>query len=356
MTASAKLLALSTALPPHRIPQEAVKDWARAHFEGRGFPIAPLLSAYDNAGIAERRSALPLDWYGGAHGWVERSALYREAGLDLLQEAAERCLEEAGLEAAQVDSLLLVSSTGVATPSLDALLTDRLPFREDLERLPVFGLGCAGGVAGLGQAAKLAEARPGQRVLLLTLELCALNFRAEDMTKGNVIATVLFGDGAAAALISTEGPEEAPELLGSAQHRWPGTAEVMGWRVEEDGLGVVFSRDIPNIIRSKAAPVIERFLARYGLSTETLAHSACHPGGAKVIAALESVLGRQRGELRHERAVLERCGNMSSPTALFVLRDLLDSEPEGLRGPTFSLALGPGFSAALLLLGPGAGL
>ena len=354
MTREAKLLSLSTALPPYRIPQDSVRDWAQRHFESRGFPIGPLLSAYDNAGIDERRSALPLEWYEAPHGWVERSAHYSEAGLALLEKAAGDCLAEAGIGADAVDSILLVSSTGVATPSLDALLMDRMPFRPTVERLPVFGLGCAGGVAGMGQAARLAQARPGAKVLLLALELCALNFRGGDLSKGNVIATVLFGDGAAAALFSTEGPAGAPRLTAAAQHRWPGTGDVMGWRVEEDGLGVVFSRDIPAIIRREAGPVIDGFLAGQGLTASGLAHIACHPGGAKVVAALEEVLGRPEGSLACERAVLRHCGNMSSPTALFVLKTLLEQESGRLKGPTYSMALGPGFTAAQVLFQPGA--
>ena len=353
MVRPARLLSLATALPPHRIAQSEVRAWAEAHFAARGYPIDPLLSAYDNAGIAERRAALPLDWCGAPHGWRERSEVFREAGLDLLQEAAERCLNEAGLKPDAVDAILTVSSTGISTPSLEALLMDRMAFRHDVERLPVFGLGCAGGVAGMAQAARLAQARPGSRVLLLTLELCALNFREGDVSKGNVIATVLFGDGAAAALFSTDGPAEAPALLADAQHRWPGSEDVMGWSVEEDGLGVIFSRDIPRLIERDMAPVLEGFLEREGLSVADLAHTACHPGGAKVLTALEGVLGGAPGGLAHERAVLGRCGNMSSPTALFVLRDLLDAESGTLKGPTLSLALGPGFSAALALLGPG---
>jgi alkylresorcinol/alkylpyrone synthase len=353
MPGTAKLLSMATALPEHRLSQEWVRDWAHRHFGSHGFPITALLSAYDNAGVEERWAAMPPEWYGQPHGWIERSDIYSRIGLDLMEAAARDCLTAAGMEASDVDSLLFISSTGVATPSLDALLMDRLPFREDVQRLPVFGLGCAGGVIGLGQAAGLAEAQPGKRVLLLALELCSLNFREDDLTKGNVIATVLFGDGAAAALVSCDGPDAAPRLTASAQHRWPESRGVMGWSIEEDGLGVIFSRDIPAIIRSDARSVVEKFLEDRGMTSHDIVHTACHPGGAKVVSALEAVLQRQQGDLQHEREVLRKFGNMSSPTALFVLSHLLEAEDWELKGPTFSLALGPGFTCAQQLLEPG---
>ncbi len=349
MAPSARLQAISTAVPPERLAQSAVKSHIHKLFREQGYDVTPLLPAFDNAGIEVRYSAMPMEWYAQPRNWPERTAIYQDAALAMLEDAAIRCLRSADLEPADIDCLLLVSSTGIATPSLESLLMDRLAFREDVERLPVFGLGCAGGVIGLGQAARLAEARPGSRVLLLVVELCSLNFRAQDLSKSNVIASALFGDGAAAVLVSTDARKQGPVLGASAQHRWPGSKGIMGWRVEEDGLGVIFSRDIPHLVRRELGPLVKRFLKHQNMTVASLAHSACHPGGAKVIAALEEVLQRP---LPHERQVLRAYGNMSAPTALFVLERVL-SEERRLEGPLLSTALGPGFSAALQLVLPG---
>lgn len=240
----------------------------------------------------------------------------------------------------------MVSSTGIATPSLDALLMDRLPFRPDCRRLPVFGLGCVGGVVGLSRAAQLARAEPGSVVLCLVVELCALTFRKDDLRKSNIVATALFGDGAAAALVRA-GDAPAPALAAWGEHRWPDTLDVMGWDVSETGLAVRFSRDIPRLVRERFRSVTDAFLARAGLMRRDVDGYICHPGGAKVIEALEDVLELQRGTLRDARETLREYGNMSAATVLFVLQRTLR---RGLRGRHLMTALGPGFTAGFLTL------
>jgi alkylresorcinol/alkylpyrone synthase len=305
-----------------------------------------LMPAYVNAGIAERHSCVPLEWYFAPHGWHERTALFVQHAPALLADAAERCAASAGLAWDQIDAIVTVSSTGIATPSLDALLMERLPFRRDVMRLPVFGLGCAGGVLGFSRAAELARAEPGRNVLLLVVELCALTFRRGDNSKSNVIATALFGDGAAAALISCGG--DGPVLGPAGEHTWPDTLDVMGWHVEEDGLGVLFSRDIPRLVRTEFRPAMLGFLARHDISVSEIERYVCHPGGAKVIEALEDALALAPGTMVEAREILRRYGNMSAPTALFVLERML-AEP--VRGRLLMTALGPGFTAAFQLLG-----
>lgn len=340
-----RLLALATAVPPHRIDQAAVRTWARQLFDGSVRDIDRLLPAFDNAGIECRHSCMPLDWFSKPRGWAEKNDRYLENALDLLARAAEDCLTAAGVSAEEVDAIVTVSTTGVATPSLDARLFARLPFRAETARLPVFGLGCAGGVNGLARAAEVALARPGARVLLLVVELCALTFRARDLSKSNVIATALFGDGAAAALVSTNGG--GPRLTRWGEHTWPNSLGVMGWTVEEDGLGVIFSRDIPRLVETELPPVLDRYLAKDGLTVDDIDEVVAHPGGAKVIEALEQVFRRQRGGLAHSRAVLRDFGNMSAASVLFVLRRALDA---GLGRRALMTALGPGFTAGFLSL------
>ncbi len=344
--AAPRLASLATAVPPYPLDQAAVRERARLIFRRREAEMTRLLPVYDNAGIRRRYSCVPLDWYGQEVGWRERNALYERHALDLLETAARRALDGAGLAPQDIDALVTVSTTGLATPSLDARLMGRLPFRADVARLPVFGLGCCGGVLGLGRAAALARGEAPRRVLLLVVELCALTFRAGDDSKSNVVATALFGDGAAAAVVSTAG-DPGPRISGWGEHTWPDSLDVMGWHVEDDGLGVLFSRDIPTLVGRDFGAVLDGFLDGQDLRRADLAATACHPGGAKVLAALESVFGLPDGGMAAAREVLRDYGNMSAPTVLFVLRQVLAARP---RGPLLASALGPGFTAGFALL------
>jgi alkylresorcinol/alkylpyrone synthase len=350
MTADPSLLSLATALPPYRLAQEEVALTAQAIFAETGNEIERLLPVYANSGIECRYSCVPRDWYHRPASWKTRNRLYIENALDLIEKAALDGLAQADLPAEAVDTLVMVSTTGIATPSLDARLMERLSFRRDLQRLPVFGLGCAGGVLGLARAAALSRAAPGSLVLLLVVELCGLTFRARDMGRSNIIATALFGDGAAAALITCDKSAEGPRLSGWGEHTWPGSLDIMGWRIEDDGFGVLFSRDIPAILRAEFGAAVDAFLGSQGLTRKDLAGTICHPGGAKVIEALEHVLGYAPGAMIDARAVLRDYGNMSAASVLFVLDRVLRGKP---RGRYLMTALGPGFTAAFLLLEAG---
>ena len=351
MSLSPRLLSLATAVPPYRLAQGDVAAIARRIFGGPASEIEYMLPIFENAGIGQRYSCVPLDWYLEPVGWQERNQLYLENALDLIATAATDCLGRAGLDAAEVDTLLCVSTTGLSTPSLDARLMDRLPFRPDVERLPVFGLGCAGGTLGLARAAALAQARPGSRVLLLVVELCGLTFRPGDQSRANIVATALFGDGAAAALVTAvpddDGPSRSPSLVAWGEHRWPGSQDVMGWRIERDGFGVLFSKDIPSLIRADFMAALDGFLARCGSDRASFSGYVCHPGGEKVVSAFEEVLGLEPGALAHARAVLRDHGNMSAASVLFVLERVLAERP---RGRHLMTSLGPGFTAAFAVM------
>jgi len=307
--------------------------------------MARLMPIYGNAGIETRYSCVPPEWYETPHGWAEKNRLYLDNAIELIEQAARTAIATAGLIPQDIDATVAVSTTGIATPSLDAILAERLDMRRDIERLPVFGLGCAGGVLGLSRAATIARADPGKTVLLVVVELCALTFRQCDLSKANVVATALFGDGAAAAVVRCGGNGPAFEHTG--EHIWPDSLDVMGWRVEEDGLGVVFSRDIPTLTRTEFRKVTRDFLARRGLETDNVDHFVCHPGGAKVLDALEEAFGLSRGGLVHSRAVLRDYGNMSAATVIFVLERMLAA---GCTGRMLLSSLGPGFTAAFLTL------
>jgi alkylresorcinol/alkylpyrone synthase len=342
-----QLRSLTTAVPCHKLIQRDVKAAARewfAHFDG---DLETMLGIFDNAGIETRYSCVPLDWFARPVAWSERNRLYLEHGVALLAAATARCLEEAGLEPSDVDAIVTVSTSGIATPSLDARLMERVPFRRDVQRLPVFGLGCAGGVLGLGRAAALARGIPGSNILLMVVELCGLTYRADDKSKSNFVATALFGDGAAAAVISC-GPESPdPTLAAWGEHTWPNSLEVMGWRVEDDGLGVLFSPTIPALIHARFGAALDGFLDGQGLTRGDLDGVLCHPGGTKVVAALEAVLGQAPGAMTDARAVLRDYGNTSAASVMFLLERVLR---RGLHGRHLVSALGPGFTAGFLIL------
>lgn len=344
------LLALATAVPPYQLKQSDVARFGADLFSGSFRDFERLAPVYGNAAIDNRYSCVPLDWYAETHGFKERNELYVENAVDLLEEATKRALAQAGLVPTDIDAVVAVSSSGIATPSLDALIVERMNLRRDVERLPVFGLGCAGGVIGLARAGQIAVSRPGANVLLLVVELCGLTFRSADRSKSNIIATALFGDGAAAAIIKAGKPNGVGgTMLGAwGEHTWPDTLGVMGWRVEDDGFGVLFSRDIPGIVERDYRAALDAYLDTNGLSLDDIDSYAVHPGGAKVVEALEKVFGLENGGLVFSRSVLRDFGNMSAATVMFVLERML-AEGEA-SGRILMSSLGPGFTAAFLSL------
>lgn len=339
------IVAVATALPRHVIRQDEAVDGARRIFSGRLREFERFAPAFLNTGIETRHSCVPIEWYFEPHGWGDRNTTYLENAINLLERATLDACRSAGIAPAEIASIITVSSTGIATPSLEARLAERLDLPPRVRRTPLFGLGCAGGVTGLARAAMDAAAHPGQYVLMLAVELCGLSFRRDDLTKSNIIATALFGDGAAAVLVRSNG--QGPSIGPIIEHRFPDSLGVMGWDVEDDGLGVVFSRDIPTLVEREFRPVLREFLAEQGLGLGDLQGAVSHPGGTKVLTALEGVLELPEGALDPARAVLARCGNMSSVTVLFVLEEMLRRGAGGLHAVT---AFGPGFSAALGLL------
>lgn len=337
-----RLLALATAVPPHILRQDDVMLAAAAGFSRNASAIERLLPVYEHAGVAKRHACFPLDWYNDVHEWADCNAHYVEHAVALLKTAAETCLERAGRDIAEVDAIVAVSSTGVATPSLDAILMNRMAFRRDVVRLPIFGLGCAGGVLGLARAAAMARAGAGL-VLFLVVELCTLTFRRGDYSAANIVATALFADGAAAALV---GPGDGPAIVASGERTWPDTLDIMGWDIAQDGLGVIFSREIPAVIRREFRGALDDYLASHGMTVADVDEFVCHPGGAKVLSALRESLDLPPDSLSEAQDVLRDYGNMSAASVMFVLDRML--RPGG--GRYLMSALGPGFSAGFLTL------
>lgn len=343
-----RLLSTACAVPPHRVDQDAVTALAQRIYAGRVEAWDHVAPVFASTGVRTRYSAAPLEWFTQAHGWVDKTRRFAEVADTLLEEVGRAALERAGVEPSDVTAVVSVCSTGIATPSLEAALLPRLGLPATTQRLPLFGLGCAGGALGLARAAAMARSQPGRPVLLLVVELCTLAFRHDDLSSASVVATALFGDGAAGAvLLADEVPGTDPVVLGWGEYTWPDTADVMGWTVEEDGLGVVFARRIPALVREHLRPAADAFLAAQGLTEADLDGLIAHPGGPKVLDGIAESFPRLAGSLNDSAAVLADYGNMSAASVLFVLdacRIL------GRSGRQLLLSFGPGFSAGFVLL------
>ena len=340
------LLSLATALPPNIVEQGVAKAKAREMFGGRKELFDRLATVFDNAGIAQRHIVANIEWYEGHHGWKERNRLYLDACDALFREAALTAISRAGLKPSDIDGVVAVSTTGIATPSLDARNGPAIGLRDNVRRVPVFGMGCAGGVNGLATAARLAAGEPGTRWLYVTIETCSIAIRLDSDDPAAIVATAIFGDGAAAAVVQA-GNSGIANIAGAGERMWPDTLNIMGWRVEDPGLAVVFDRAIPPFVEAELAGAVDGILADLGRCRADIGRFCCHPGGVKVIDAIESAMELPVGALDLERDVLNDCGNMSAPTVLFVLERLI---ARGLPEQTMLTAFGPGFTCAGMLL------
>jgi alkylresorcinol/alkylpyrone synthase len=343
---TAALVSLATSVPPHTFLQKDVLTAAWDVFGGRFPDYDRFASIFANTGIVKRHGVKPFEWYLEPRGWPERTAAFLEGAEALYAEVAGKTLANAGLAASDIDTVVTVCSTGIATPSLEARVARRMGFRSDVARVPVFGLGCAGGASGLSIASRLAQARPGSNVLMVAVELCSLALRHDELTKANIIAVSLFGDGAAAVILRA-GDGGATRIEHSGEHLWPDTLDIMGWSVDPQGFGVIMRRTIPEFVTQNLKPALTQILGRMQLTLDDIDQFICHPGGARVIQALETTLALDQGTLEHERQVIAEFGNMSAPTVLFILER---ARAKGLPARSLLTALGPGFTASCVSL------
>ncbi|HSR68059.1 MAG TPA: 3-oxoacyl-[acyl-carrier-protein] synthase III C-terminal domain-containing protein [Acidobacteriota bacterium] len=345
--------AIATAVPPHVLAQEDIRDAALHHFSRGRRDMRRLIPIFDNVNVKTRHLCVPLQWYDSRHSFTDTNGEYIRWARKLGRQAAQECLQRAGRSPGDVDHLIFVSTSGLSTPSIDAHLINEMGFDAHVRRTPVFGLGCAGGAAGLSRLLDLSRV-PGQGcVLLVSVELCSLTFQFHDFSKANLVASSLFSDGAAAVLVcsgSQANGARCPRIVASHSTLWPDTMDVMGWDFSEHGLGVIFSRRIPTLIGDRIRDNIAQFLERQGLGLSDLSHFLVHPGGAKILQVLAEVLELKEEQLAHSRWVLENYGNMSSPTLLFILERFqrLSNPRKGDYG--LAAAFGPGFSSELILL------
>jgi alkylresorcinol/alkylpyrone synthase len=338
-----EILSIATANPRYKVDQRDAWERAKGVFPH----LARMQALYTNTGIESRYSCVPADWCQSPHSWEERTHIYQRNALELLEQVSLAAVAEAGMQLADIDMLVLNTITGLAIPSLDARLMNRLAFRPTLERLPIFGLGCGGGVAGLARAARLAQGCPGANVLFLTVDLCSLCARPNDPSVAMFVSAALFGDGAAAVVLrsgggAATGARDYPVIHAAGEHCWRNTEHIMGWDIKSDGFGVVLSPELPSLMQRELRPALDAFLARNGLELEGFSGFLLHPGGRKVLETAEVVLGIARSRVAHSWEVLRDYGNMSSVTAMFVLQRALAA---GDRGRHLLAAFGPGFSA-----------
>lgn len=310
-----------------------------------------LMPIFENAGIATRHICRPPEWYQEEHSLGEISNVYIDAATTLCAQAGRAVLERQGLDPGTIDRVLYVNTTGLATPSIDARLINLLGLRPTVRRTPIWGLGCAGGVAGLGVAYDHLVGYPRERVLLFCAEMCSLTLLRDDISTGNVVATALFADGAAVALLSgDEVDEPGYPLLDSRSMLYPDSLDIMGWNVVSKGLQVIFDRRIPQLVARNALEELEAFLAANALTIDDITEFLYHPGGPKVLAAYASAFCLEPDRFDYSRGVLRDFGNMSSVTVLYVLERYLRAHPPGRGGHAVIGALGPGFSSESLLM------
>ncbi|HET7615662.1 MAG TPA: 3-oxoacyl-[acyl-carrier-protein] synthase III C-terminal domain-containing protein [Bacillales bacterium] len=349
-------------MPPHRVSQDDALQFAKDFFQYDFPDIDRLLRVFHNAEIESRYFSAPLDWFKTKHSLKEKNDLYIKFAVELGVRAIQNCLngseylrKDVALE--DISAVFFVSTTGFSTPSIEAKLMNELPFTPHTKRIPIWGLGCAGGASGLSRAHDYCKAFPEENVLVVSVELCSLTFQPSDVSKSNLIGTSLFADGAACVLMAgDESPllsqsalASRPSVRGTQSTLMPDSEEVMGWDIRNEGLYVIFSKSIPGIVEKWLKPNVDEFLFTHDLGRENLSHFVAHPGGKKVLTAYEKSLELKEGMTDSSANILRTYGNMSSPTVLFVLEEHLRKPvPAGDYG--LAAALGPGFSSELLLL------
>ncbi len=350
-----KILSVGTAVPPHKITQKEAKSYAMTMFKDHFKDIHRLLTIFEHTNINKRHFCVPLKWFEASHSFEEKNSIYKKSAIELSKIAILSALDPTPFSTRDVDHIIFVSSTGISTPTIDAFLFNdpEISFKSTIKRTPIWGLGCAGGAAGLSRAFDYCLAHPTEKVLVIALEIGELAFLKNDLSKSNLIATSLFADGAAAVLVVGDQVENKKDhffkIMDTNSTIWPNTLDIMGWEVKNDGLKVVFSKNIPSIISKKLKPTIDDFLHRNELTIQDIHTYILHPGGTKVIEAYMEVFHITDDMVSTSKEVLEEYGNMSSPTVLFVLKETLEYRKQE-KGYGLLLALGPGFSSEMLLL------
>jgi alkylresorcinol/alkylpyrone synthase len=348
-----RIAAVHGALAPYRHTQHEITDMVARACLPEGTDRRVLDRLHRSAKVNSRHMTLPLERYEELDGFGAANDVFIDAATDLGAKAVRGALHAAGLSAADVDLLMFTSVTGIATPSIDARLVGRLGLRPDVRRLPLFGLGCAGGAAGLARTHDYLLGRPGHVAVLLSVELCSLTFQRGDASTANLVATGLFGDGAAAVVAcgpDRTGAAPGPTVVDTRSHLYPDTGHLLGWDIKDSGFRIVLDAGVPEAVRRGLGDDVRGFLDEHGLKPKDVAAWVCHPGGPKVLDAVEDALELPPEALELTRRHLAEVGNLSSSSVFHVLRDTLAERPPPPGSPGLLLAMGPGFACELVLL------
>ena len=346
-----RIVSVGSALPPHFYDQDALIEAFRKHWARRHFNMDRLEELHRNVLVGGRHLALPIEEYDELTTWGKANNAWIRVAQEVGERAILQALDRAGLTVEDVDCLISVTVTGVATPSIDARLMNRLGLPSRVKRVPIFGLGCVAGTAGIARAADYVKAYPDQVVVLLSVELCSLTLQREDLSIPNLIASGLFGDGAAAAVVVGENrKEEGPGVIASRSVFYPDSEDVMGWDISESGFRIVLSAEVPEVVRRHLRGDVDSFLADQGLTRSDITAWISHPGGPKVLQAMQEALELPDEALELAWNTLREVGNLSSTSVLLVLEETLrEKRPEpGDFG--LMVAMGPGFCSELVLL------
>lgn len=348
-----RIVGVGNAVPRHRYPQAAITG-ALKQLWGDNLKSPELLDRlHSRTGVDMRHLAFPLQRYAEFGSWGETNRAWLEVAEELGARAIDDALARAGLGRGDLDALFVVSITGVASPSLDARLINRMGLRPDIKRTPIFGLGCVAGAVGLTRAADYTLAYPGHCAALLSVELCSLTLQRDDLSTANLISSGLFGDGAAAVVIAgaeAHAPQPGPRILATHSVFYPGSEDIMGWAISEAGFQIVLSPRLPQFIKGTLASDVDGFLNRHGLARADIGSWVIHTGGPKVLEAIQDALELDDRALERSWDCLRRVGNLSSASVLLVLEDTLAREPPPPGTLGLVLAMGPGFCSEMLLI------
>ncbi|WP_327064358.1 type III polyketide synthase [Kitasatospora sp. NBC_01250] len=347
--------AVHGVLAPHRYEQGEITEALAVMCPQQDAERGVLERLHATSTVGSRHLALPLDRYRELSGFGQANDLFIEAGVRLAEQALTGALAAAGLAAEDVDLVISTSVTGIAAPSLEARLARRVGLRPDVKRVPVFGLGCVAGAAGLARLHDYLEGHPGQVAVLLSVELCSLTLQRTDPSVQNMVAGALFGDGAAALVaVGREHPRcgefPGPQVVATHSRLYPGTERALGWDIGDSGFKIVLGAELPELVRLHVGEDVRSFLAEHDLKPPDIAGWVAHPGGPKVLDALAESLGLPSQALELTRRSLARVGNLSSASVLHILRDTLALRPPPPGTPGLMLAMGPGFCSELVLL------
>ena len=346
-----RIAAVGSALPPHYYDQDTLLEAFKRHWAERHHNLERLERLHRNVLVGGRHLALPLEDYEHLENWGQANDAWIRVAQDVGERAIRDALEKSGLTPDDVDSLLTVTVTGVATPSIDARLMNRLGLPSRVKRVPIFGLGCVAGTAGIARAADYVRGFPHHVAVLLSVELCSLTLQRKDLSIPNLIASGLFGDGAAAAIVvGSERDATGPRILDTRSIFYPDSEGVMGWDISEEGFRIVLSAAVPEVVRLYLRRDVDAFLADHGLVRDDVSVWVSHPGGPKVLEAMQDALELPAGALESAWRSLREVGNLSSTSVLLVLQETMERTAPDPGCYGVMLAMGPGFCSELVLL------